>query len=219
MTYLEIDLDHLTCELQGGHLLKLEHLIMCGPLPADKKTRHHCTSTPLVTSSLPTFLVFISFTIQDRDDDGENDIAWTDPSSGVTFLVDKRTGHSYPRTSLSRRVDEDNAQAVNSARRTIASANSGDNEVQAPQWILDALKVGTGCAESNQPLKTHRCHGRTTPHISLKSSQYLPSINDFQIFSPNILRLQCVPHTLVAQSLSPSTKLLHGVFRGMTSPI
>jgi DNA mismatch repair protein MLH3 len=101
-----------------------------------------------VTSSFSAFLVVILFSIQDRDDDDENDITWTDPNTNVTFLIDKRTGHSYPRASLRRGVDEEDTGTVNSARRTIASADSGDKEGQAPQWILDALKVGTRCAET-----------------------------------------------------------------------
>ncbi|KAH9977606.1 hypothetical protein BGW80DRAFT_765257 [Lactifluus volemus] len=76
----------------------------------------------------------------DRDANDENDIVWTDPSSGATFLIDKKTGHSYPRTSLWPSVGEDNARTMNTARRTIDSADSGSNERQAPQWILDALK-------------------------------------------------------------------------------
>jgi DNA mismatch repair protein MLH3 len=101
-----------------------------------------------VRSSFSAFLVLTPFSIQDRDHDDENDIAWTDPNSSITFLIDKRTGHSYPSASLRRGVDEDNTRFVNSARRTLASANSRDNERQAPQWILDALKVGTRCAET-----------------------------------------------------------------------
>lgn len=86
---------------------------------------------------------FISCFAQGHDNDDENEIAWIDPSSGTTFLVDRRTGHSYPRTPLSRESDEDNTQAISFTRRTIAFADTGDRCGEPPQWIRDALKVST----------------------------------------------------------------------------
>ena len=109
---------------------------------------------PVSDASVSAFLTLISLSSQDRDDD-ENDVVWTDPTSSVTFLIDKRTGHSYPRTSLWPSLGEDKTRTMNTVRRTIDSANSGNNEGQAPQWILDALEVGVGCVETvsqNSPI-------------------------------------------------------------------
>ena len=82
------------------------------------------------------------------DDDDENEFVWIDPRSGIAFVIDKRTGHSHPRTPLGRDSDEDNTQAISSTRRTIAFPDPGDRAAEPPQWILDALKVSTTRADS-----------------------------------------------------------------------
>lgn len=74
------------------------------------------------------------------DDDDENGVVRTDPSSGVTFLVNKRTDQPYPYTLLSQESDRGNAQAIIPTRRTIAVPDSGNREDEPPSWILDALK-------------------------------------------------------------------------------
>ena len=97
-------------------------------------------------------LALLSFSAQGDDSDDEHEIVWIDPNSGATFLVDKRTGHSRPRVPLSLESDEENAQAIGSTRRTIAFAPPKDRVGEPPQWILDALKVGTMRADSNLQL-------------------------------------------------------------------
>jgi|SRR6267142_246841 len=92
-------------------------------------------------------MILMSFFAQ-GDDNDENENVWIDPSSGITFSIDKRTGHSHPRTPLSRDPDEDNAQAICPTRRTIAYTDPGDRVGEPPQWILNALKVRTTCADS-----------------------------------------------------------------------
>ncbi|KAF8505939.1 hypothetical protein F5888DRAFT_1604331 [Russula emetica] len=87
----------------------------------------------------PVIRISSSFQVDDDDDD-ENGVVRTDPSSGVTFLVEKRTDQSYPCTLLSQESDEGSAQAIIPTRRTIAVPDSGDREDEPPSWILDALK-------------------------------------------------------------------------------
>jgi hypothetical protein len=94
--------------------------------------------------SEPRFLLslaLLSFPAQGDDDNDE--LVWIDPNSGTTFLVDKRTGHSHPHIPLSLESGEESAQVISSARRTIAFAQPGDWVGEPPQWILDALEVGT----------------------------------------------------------------------------
>ena len=78
-----------------------------------------------------------------QGDDDENGIARTNPSSDVTFALDKRTDQSF---LSSPEFDEDSAQTTGLTRRTIAVPDSGDQEGETPPWILDALKVGIACA-------------------------------------------------------------------------
>jgi hypothetical protein len=105
-----------------------------------------------VKACFPVSLVRISSSVQ-VDDDDENGVARTNPSSDVTILVDKRTDQSYPCTLLSQEPDEGSAQAIIPTRRTIAVPDSGDREDEPPSWILDALKVGIACA--GQRIETH----------------------------------------------------------------
>jgi hypothetical protein len=89
--------------------------------------------------------VFSPYPSAQCDDDDENGVVRADPSSGVLFVLDKRTDQSYPCTP-SQKLDEDSAQTICPTRRTIAVPESGDREGEPPSWILDALKVGIACA-------------------------------------------------------------------------
>jgi len=163
---------------------------------------------------LPSVLVLTSSSAQ-GDVDDENGVVKTDPSSGIPFVLDQRTGQSYHCTSLSRELDEDSTQTICPTRRTIAVPDSGDREGEPPSWILDALKVGIACA--GRRLETYKYHGRIILLTLLESNQSPRSLSDFQIFSlflPSLLR-QRVLHTLVATPTAPSssTNHLHGAFK------
>ncbi len=65
-----------------------------------------------------------------------NGNTWTDPNSGVPFIT--KTSREDDKGE-----DEETSQtAVKLSRITIATAASGNGETQAPQWVVDALKVG-----------------------------------------------------------------------------
>lgn len=143
----------------------------------------------------------------------------TDPSSSVTFVLDKRADQSYPYTTLSQEFDEDNAQTISPTptRRTIPVPDSGDREAEPPSWILDALKVGIACA--GRRLETYKYHERIILLTLSESNQSPRSLSDFQIFSlflPSLLH-QRVPHTPVATLTAPSSSTSHlrGVFKRM----
>jgi hypothetical protein len=107
---------------------------------------------PVSKNVIPSVLVRISSSVQ-VDHDDENGVVRTDTSSGVTFLVDKRTDQSYPCALSSQESDEGGAQAIVSTRRIIAVPGPSDQEDEPPSWILDALKVGIACA--GQRLETY----------------------------------------------------------------
>jgi hypothetical protein len=150
-----------------------------------------------------------------QGDDDENGLARTNPSSGVTFMFDKRTDQSF--LSIPE-VDEDSAQSTGLTRRTIAVPDSSDQEGEPPPWILEALKVSIVCA--GRRLETHEYHGRIILLTLSESNQSHPSLSDFQVFSlflPSPMHHR-VPHTLVTTQIthSSSTNHLHGVFKRMT---
>ena len=88
-------------------------------------------------------LALLSFPAQGDDNNDEHELVWIDSNSGTTFLVDRRMAHSHPHIPVSLESGEESAQAISSARRTIAFAQPGDRVGEPPQWILDALEVGT----------------------------------------------------------------------------
>ena len=103
---------------------------------------------PVSKNMFPSVLVRVSSSVQ-VDDDDENGVVRTDPSSGVTFPIDK----PYHCTLLSQESNEGNTQAIVPTRRTMAVPDSADQEDEPPSWILDALKVGIGHA--GQRLETY----------------------------------------------------------------
>ena len=111
----------------------------------NKKTSHRRKSTPFVASVF-ILVCFVSNIVVDQDDgDDTNGDTWTDPNRGVTFIPETSTRRSCPHTLLSHKEgeDEDTSQAaVKLLRITIAAATSADDQDEAPQWMVDALKVG-----------------------------------------------------------------------------
>jgi DNA mismatch repair protein MLH3 len=131
---------------------------------------------------------------------------WIDPNSGTTFLVDKRTGHSNPRIPLSLESGEESAQAISSARRTIAFARPEDRVGEPPQWILDALEVGT--IRADIVLKLMSANKSNSAY--LVSELPIPSISQQP---PNVLSLPfgrlslttCATHSSNCVDSSPSS--------------
>jgi hypothetical protein len=187
--------------------------------PANETTHHRCTSTLLVKTCFRVSLALTPSFVQ-GDDDDESGVVKADPSSGVTFVPDKRADQSYPCTPI-QEFDEDSAQTSCPTRRTIAVPDSGDREGEPPSWILDALKVGLTCARRR--LETHTYPGRIILLTLLESNQSPRSLSDFQLFSHFLLRLlhQRLPHTLVAMRTAPSssTNHLHGAFKRTIFPV
>ncbi|KAI0000050.1 hypothetical protein BJV77DRAFT_510279 [Russula vinacea] len=118
-----------------------------GKASAPSKTH----STPPITCERDDVL---SLHVNPGNGDDENGVVRTDPSSSVTFVLDKRADQSYPYTTLSQEFDEDNAQTISPTptRRTIPVPDSGDREAEPPSWILDALKDNSAYLVREQPI-------------------------------------------------------------------
>ena len=94
------------------------------------------------------FLVFfVSNVVVDQDNSGDDTDgnAWADLNPALALITETSTRHSCPGTVLGREEgeDEDTSQAsLKLSRITIAAATSAHDKGKAPQWMVDALKVG-----------------------------------------------------------------------------
>lgn len=160
-------------------------------------------------------MYFLTLPSVQGDDNDENGAVRTNPSSGVAFVLEKRTDQS------SREFGEDSSQTIAPTRRTIAITDSGGREDEPPSWILDALKVSIACA--GRCLGTYEHHGRIILLTTSESKQSHRSLSDFQV-SSLFLRSQLhhhVRHTLLATQMAPSSSINHlrGVFKRVTLPV
>ncbi|KAI0303906.1 hypothetical protein BC826DRAFT_980327 [Russula brevipes] len=113
----------------------------------------------------------------DNDDDG---VVWIDPHSGITFIVDRRTGHSYPRTA---RRDADTAQTVDHTRRTLTVADYGDFEGEPPQWILDALEGNSAYVVRERPIPSV---SQRLPNVLSLSSEHIAHATCASFSTPSV---------------------------------
>jgi DNA mismatch repair protein MLH3 len=102
------------------------------------------------------------------DDDDENGVVRTDPSSSVAFILDKRPDQLYPCTSSSQEFDEDSAQTISTTRRTITVPDSDDREAEPPSWILDALKDNSAYFVREKPIPSV---SQRLPNLLILSSE------------------------------------------------
>ncbi|KAI0265216.1 hypothetical protein BC834DRAFT_880631 [Gloeopeniophorella convolvens] len=77
-------------------------------------------------------------TDDNANEDGE--LTWTDPITGVTFVIDRRTGHSYPSAQL--RIAE--------GEEVCEQSSEGHNEI--PTWIREALKGNRAYTQKEQAI-------------------------------------------------------------------
>lgn len=71
---------------------------------------------------------------------------WTDPQTGMKFVVDSRTGNSRPLNTGSGHSEttSEDKEFVDNPRRTLntlLSSKKGSAQEDAPQWIRNALEV------------------------------------------------------------------------------
>ena len=97
----------------------------CCPVPAKPDEQH----VPIID-------------LHAADGGNDQDILWTDPYSGTTFVLDQRTGNSYP---VNEDRNEDNPEQDNCAstsRRTLDGFVTRNRKPQSPPaWITQALGV------------------------------------------------------------------------------
>lgn len=91
-------------------------------------------------------LVFlVSDIVVDQDNSGDDTNTWVDSNPAVALITETDTHHLCPSTVLDHEEgeDEDTSQAaLNLSRITIVGATSAHDKGEAPQWMIDALKVG-----------------------------------------------------------------------------
>ncbi|KAJ3808978.1 hypothetical protein F5876DRAFT_89725 [Lentinula aff. lateritia] len=79
---------------------------------------------------------------------GTNELVWTDPNTGESFIVDARTGNSRPQTQLRLGLEETTENRhfhVLRQRRTLSLPNTSSEDKSqlrpAPEWIQEALEA------------------------------------------------------------------------------
>ncbi|RPD66940.1 hypothetical protein L226DRAFT_529339 [Lentinus tigrinus ALCF2SS1-7] len=73
--------------------------------------------------------------------DDASDILWTDPATGETFVIDPRTGNSYPQVAPAGPTQDDtSAQPVARSRRSLGTLGRGSAR-DAPAWMTEALQA------------------------------------------------------------------------------
>ncbi|KAI0353061.1 hypothetical protein OH77DRAFT_1554698 [Trametes cingulata] len=71
-----------------------------------------------------------------------SDILWTDPATGERFIIDARTGNSYPQLAPTTAFAQDTtAVPAPRARMTLAARPSSSMPVHAPAWMAEALQA------------------------------------------------------------------------------
>ncbi|KAI0311741.1 hypothetical protein OF83DRAFT_1068318 [Amylostereum chailletii] len=91
-------------------------------------------------------------------DPQQAEIEWTDPQTGVSYIIDTRTGNSYQRDAQRYIEERDGEEAPSSgpSRRTLVDtrwlrkAKDPSNTGPPPQWLVNALQVN-GAYRSLEP--------------------------------------------------------------------
>ena len=70
-----------------------------------------------------------------------SDILWADPATGETFIIDARTGNSYPQLAPEAPTrDDTSAQPAARSRRSLGTLGRG-SATEAPAWMAEALQA------------------------------------------------------------------------------
>ncbi|RDX53868.1 hypothetical protein OH76DRAFT_1462114 [Lentinus brumalis] len=106
-----------------------------------------------------------------------SDILWTDPATRETFIIDARTGNSYPQSAPAAPIQHDtSAQPATRARMSLGILGPGA-AMEPPAWMTEALKANEAykLTETQIPAVTvptesarHACDRvHTRPHARL----------------------------------------------------
>ncbi|KAI9000797.1 hypothetical protein BD414DRAFT_406416 [Trametes punicea] len=106
------------------------------------------TSTTQRTFQAPLVILESGF----REDDVP-DALWTDPTTGEKYIVDTRTGNSYPQLALPAEEVEDSCAAPGPrTRMTVGGHASRFVPNRVPQWISEALKANNAYQQKEQKI-------------------------------------------------------------------
>ncbi|PSR93789.1 hypothetical protein PHLCEN_2v4684 [Hermanssonia centrifuga] len=81
-----------------------------------------------------------------REYEEEDSVLWRDPRTGETFVIDNRTGNSYPAHTPPDLYHSPNAGESSMARRTLGRTTSTIPREEPPAWIQEALEANQAYA-------------------------------------------------------------------------
>ena len=105
--------------------------------------------------------------------DADGDIVWTDPATGETFIVDGRTGNSYPQHAPGPMSIDTTAIPVGGPRRTLDACPSSAT-AEPPAWITEALHANESYRLTERRIPAV-ARSMEVGHRCLESHRYFPS--------------------------------------------
>ncbi|KAH9850804.1 hypothetical protein C2E23DRAFT_929125 [Lenzites betulinus] len=162
---------------------------ICETSSSRSKSIHHQPSQPL-----PTIL---EDNIMAGGNEDGSEVLWMDPATGERFIIDTRTGNSYPHVAPSAPALVDTSAAPTERRRiTLGSRTRHSAATNTPAWISDALHANEAyrlterriltmpsCAElmerhACEPIQPHR-HRMTGANAHKEVSWDAPRLGRF----------------------------------------
>ncbi|TFY71357.1 hypothetical protein EVG20_g1664 [Dentipellis fragilis] len=145
-----------------------------GSFPATTHISSRSVQTPILSTPRATSAPMCTHEVEENiTPHNESEIIWTDPSTRVTFIIDPRTGNSYPRGAPPQSaVDEAVEQSTN------VGSSSGRRTMVDRTWLKKLKDPGTAIDEENTPewilkaLKANKAYVPTEPNIPSVSVPY-----------------------------------------------
>ncbi|GBE79898.1 hypothetical protein SCP_0211000 [Sparassis crispa] len=109
------------------------------------RMRPGSSRNPSARPASPPLIIRPGSEVQVDGTDPRAEIVWTDPTTGESFVVDTRTGNSYPlNAQISSSSTQSDVPGRPSGRRTLGVCESRTNGTKdetapVPEWIRDAL--------------------------------------------------------------------------------
>ncbi|PCH40853.1 hypothetical protein WOLCODRAFT_99424 [Wolfiporia cocos MD-104 SS10] len=175
-----------------------------------------------IPQSMPGCLIVHPEQQVSQDDSAH--LVWTDPATGEAFMVDRRTGNSYPVHEQSPLEQGDSSASWTQRRRTLAPSSrqegrmTGESVKDIPDWIRDALDTNATYAIAEQRIRSltlaadfassgrHDCHQSSSYSHSM-ADNWNKGSNRRTLSGKNAVPLDTCPGRFARENLQNATVL------------